>query len=68
MVRALTAAVPLSIPTNQCGGLGAPLIDQEVQNGENCSAAVGASECAGNNFQSGGSFSGGAASGGGALG
>ncbi|MFD3679425.1 hypothetical protein [Streptomyces sp. NPDC058613] len=68
VVSALTAAVPLSIATNQCGGLGAPLIDQEVQNVENCSALLGASQCAGNNFQTGGSFSGGAVSGGGALG
>ncbi|MER5778348.1 hypothetical protein ABT144_29445 [Streptomyces sp. NPDC002039] len=68
VVSALAAAVPLSIPANQCGGLGAPLVDQEVQNVENCAAVVGASQCAGNNFQSGGSFSGGTASGGGALG
>ncbi|MFF4321231.1 hypothetical protein [Streptomyces sp. NPDC001568] len=68
VVSALTADVPLSIPTNQCGGLGAPLVDQEVQNIANCTGVVGASQCAGNNFQSGGSFSGGAVSGGGALG
>ncbi|MFD3682813.1 hypothetical protein [Streptomyces sp. NPDC058613] len=68
VVSALTAAVPLSIPTNQCGGLGAPLIDQQSDNVVQCGGAIGAPQCAGNNFQSGGSFGGDIVSGGGALG
>ncbi len=68
LASALTAAVPLGIPTHQCGGLGAPLIDQEVNNVEQCGGAIGAPLCAGNNVQTGGSFGGGTVSGVGALG
>ncbi|MFC8226283.1 hypothetical protein [Streptomyces sp. NPDC057287] len=68
MASALAAAVPLDIPTNQCGGLGSPLADQAIENTENCAAAAGASQCAANNPQTGGSFSSGTASGGGSFG
>ncbi|MEU9421129.1 hypothetical protein [Streptomyces sp. NPDC048272] len=68
VVSALTAAVPLGIPTNQCGGLGAPLVDQQVNNVVQCGGAIGVPQCAGNNVQTGGSFGGGTVSGGGAFG
>ncbi|MEV1093828.1 hypothetical protein [Streptomyces microflavus] len=68
-VSDLIAAAPIAIPTNQCGGLGSPLIDQEVQNVANCTVAVlGTSQCVGNNFQTGGSLNGGIASGGSTIG
>ncbi|WP_329448919.1 hypothetical protein OG906_38340 (plasmid) [Streptomyces sp. NBC_01426] len=68
VVSALTAAVPPGVPTNHCGGLGAPLIDQEVNNVVECGGGIGSPQCAGNNVQTGGSFGGGTVSGGGALG
>lgn len=68
VVNALTAGVPVTVPANQCGGLGSPFIDLGVENVAQCGGLLASASCVGNNFQTGGAAEGGIASGGGTLG